>query len=96
VNHERSRAYVRVTRTLRELGPAKLLPAEVARIRSAADTLIFATDVSDDPAHAAVVDAYALRAELVASGRWTDARAGRLLDDLWSCGPGLELERAAA
>jgi hypothetical protein len=96
VNRERSRAYARVTQTVRELGPAKLLPTEVARIRAAADTLVFARDVVDDPAHAAVVDAYALRAELVASGRWTVARAGRLLDDLWSCGPGLELERAAA
>jgi hypothetical protein len=35
-------------KTLRELGPAKLLPAEQERIRSAADALVFSSSVATD------------------------------------------------
>jgi hypothetical protein len=44
---ERTQAYGRVIRTLEDLGPAKLLPAEQDRIRDAADNLIFAADIDD-------------------------------------------------
>ena len=37
MTNERSKAYGRVIRTLRDLGPTKLLPAEQARIRDVAD-----------------------------------------------------------
>jgi hypothetical protein len=94
---QRARAYGRVTRTLRDLGPAKLLPAEQARIRNAADTLVFCADLDSCPAaRAELADLYTLRDHLVASGRWTPERASRLLDDVWACGPGLDVPLAAA
>ena len=49
MTNERTQAYGRVVQTLDELGPTKLLPAEQARIRDAADNLIFAGDL-DEPA----------------------------------------------
>ena len=42
MTNERTQAYGRVVKTLDELGPSKLLPAEQARIREAADCLFFA------------------------------------------------------
>ena len=85
---DRARAYARVTRTLRELGPAKLLPAEQDLIRHAVDTLIFSADLHGDPsARAACSDIHALRERLVASGRWSAHRADELVDDVWSVGP---------
>ncbi len=45
MTNERTQAYGRVVQTLAELGPTKLLPGEQARIRDAADTLIFACDL---------------------------------------------------
>ena len=82
---DRTRAYGRVVKTLDDIGPAKLQPAEQARIREAADTLIFAAD--PDEAFAALEDVDALAGHLAASGRWTAERAQRLLDDLVACGP---------
>jgi hypothetical protein len=80
---ERSQAYGRVVGTLTELGPAKLLADEQARLRDAADTLLF----SEESAAAALRDAHALVEHLIASGRWTEERARRLEDDLAACGP---------
>jgi hypothetical protein len=82
----RARAHARVTRTLRDLGPAKLLPAEQARIRLAADTLVFCAGPGAD-ALAARADMAELCGHLVGSGRWLLERADELLDDLWACGP---------
>jgi hypothetical protein len=82
---ERTQAYGRVIRTLEDLGPAKLLPAEQERIRDAADNLIFAAE-SDD-ADATLADVEALAEHLVASGRWTAERAEQLVADLAACGP---------
>jgi hypothetical protein len=94
---QRARAYKRVMTTLAELGPAKLLKSEQARIRSAADTFVFCADLVDDArARATFQDIYALSDHLVDSGRWTAERARQLTDDLWSCGPGLPMARAAA
>jgi len=85
MNSDRTQAYGRVVKTLDELGPAKLQPAEQERIRDAADTLIFAADL--DQARVAMEDLDALAERLVASGRWSDERAARLVDDVLACGP---------
>jgi hypothetical protein len=85
MNSERTQAYGRVMKTLEDLGPAKLQPAEQDRIREAADTLIFAAGF--DEARAAMEDVDALTEHLVASGRWTSERAQALLQDLLGCGP---------
>ena len=82
---ERTQAYGRVVKTLEDIGPTKLLPAEQDRIREAADTLIFAADMDD--ARVALEDIHALSEHLVESGRWSDTLAERLVEDLLSCGP---------
>jgi hypothetical protein len=90
MNNQRARAYARVTRTVNELGPAKLLPSEQSRIRHAADTMLFCADLSHDrSARTEFADVDLLREHLVASGRWSEQRAAELVDDLWACGPGL-------
>lgn len=85
MNSERTQAYGRVMKTLEDLGPAKLQPAEQDRIRDAADTLIFAAGF--DEARTALEDVDTLCEHLVASGRWTTERAQELLQDLLGCGP---------
>ena len=82
---ERTQAYGRVVKTLEDIGPAKLQPAEQDRIREAADTLIFAADPAD--AGRALADVETLAAHLVASDRWTAERADGLVRDLEACGP---------
>ena len=85
MNSERTIAYGRVVRTLDDLAPTKLQPVELARIREAADTLIFAATPEDTAA--AVTDIRALAAHLVASGRWSEERAEALVRDVEACGP---------
>ena len=85
MNTERTQAYGRVVKTLDEIGPTKLQPAEQARVREAADTLIFAADLDD--ARAAMADVDSLAEHLVASDRWSEERARQLVDDLLACGP---------
>jgi hypothetical protein len=85
MNSERTQSYGRVVKTLDELGPTKLQPAEQERIREAADTLVFAADL--DEARAALEDVDALAEHLVASGRWSEERARQLAEDLLGCGP---------
>jgi polyhydroxyalkanoate synthesis regulator phasin len=82
---ERTQAYGRVVQTLEDLGPSKLQATEQERIREAADTLIFASDL--DEARAALEDVDALAEHLVATGRWSDERADQLVQDLLACGP---------
>jgi hypothetical protein len=86
MNSDRTHAYGRIVKTLEDLGPAKLLDAEQARIREAADTLIFA-EGADRDVIAAVEDVRALADHLAESGRWTEERAAKLVDDLAHCGP---------
>jgi hypothetical protein len=94
---KRTQAYRRVTSTLRELGPSKLLDDEQDRIRSAADTLIFSSNLSEDvAARDALEDAGRLCRALVESGRWTQPTATQLVDDIFECGPEHELELKAA
>jgi hypothetical protein len=84
---ERAHAYGRVATLLRELGPAKLTPAE-QRIREAADELIFCGSiVTDERAQDAVRDVGTLGRHLVDAGRWSDRLAGRLLAAVYGCGP---------
>ena len=85
MNTERTQAYGRVVKTLEDLGPTKLQPAEQDRVREAADTLIFASGI--DETRAAMADVDALVEHLVASERWSDERARQLVDDLLACGP---------
>jgi polyhydroxyalkanoate synthesis regulator phasin len=85
MNAERTQAYGRVMKTLADLGPAKLLPAEQERIREAADTLVLSAEL--DEARAAIEDVEALAEHLVDSGRWTQERADELLADMLGCGP---------
>ena len=85
MTNERTLAYGRVVQTLTELGPTKLLPAEQARIRDAADNLIFASDL--DEARETLLDMGALAEHLLKSGRWLEERVDRLVADLLSCGP---------
>jgi hypothetical protein len=82
---DRTQAYGRVVKTLEDIGPAKLQPAEQDRIRDAADSLIFAADL--DEARTTLEDVDALVEHLVASGRWTSERAEQLAADLLACGP---------
>jgi hypothetical protein len=82
---DRTQAYGRVVKTLEDIGPAKLQPAELERIREAADELIFAADL--DEARHALADVEALAAHLSSSGRWTAERAEDLVRDLEACGP---------
>jgi hypothetical protein len=85
MNSDRTHAYGRVVKTLDELGPSKLQPAEMDRIRDAADTLIFAA--SPEESRPALDDVRELTEHLVAVDRWTDERAEQLLSDLEDCGP---------
>jgi hypothetical protein len=96
---KRTQAYRRIIHTLDELGPSKLLSTEQDRIRSAADNLIFSSDLREDvAAREALEDAGELCRALVESGRWEQVTATRLSNDLHECGPELpaQLERAAA
>jgi hypothetical protein len=93
----RASAYKRVIQTLRDIGPAKLWPAEVACIREAADALLFCRDLADEDAKEAVASVMALGDHLVDAERWTAERVQRLVDDVWWCGPreGLRIPVAA-
>jgi hypothetical protein len=82
---DRTQAYGRVIKTLGDLGPSKLQPAEQERIREAADNLIFAAEI--DEAAATLADVEELAEHLVASERWTAERADQLVSDLLACGP---------
>lgn len=85
MNSERTQAYGRVVKTLEDIGPTKLQPAELERVRQAADTLIFAAGVEET--REAMADIDVLAEHLVASDRWSEERARQLVDDLLACGP---------
>jgi hypothetical protein len=94
MTNNRTQAYGRVVKTLDELGPSKLLASEQARIRAAADTLIFASDVEET--RDSLRDIGKLAEVLVASGRWLEESVDRLIEDLLGCGPTQVPESAAA
>jgi hypothetical protein len=97
MNSLRATAYRRVVKTLRDLGAAKLWPAEQACIREAADALLFCRDLDDSDARHAVAAVTVLADDLIDAQRWTPVRAMQLLDDIWACGPSaaLDVPRAA-
>jgi hypothetical protein len=82
---EQAQAYGRIMKTLEDIGPAKLQPAEEQRIRDAADNLLFAADL--DEARSALDDVDALAEHLIGSGRWTTERTTELVQNLQACGP---------
>ena len=82
---ERTQAYGRIIKTLEDIGPAKLQPAEEQRIRDAADNLLFAADL--DEARDTLTDVDALAEHLIGSGRWTNERTTELVQNLQACGP---------
>ena len=85
MTNERTLAYGRVVQTLAELGPTKLLPGEQARIRDAADTLIFAASLEE--ARDSLRDMGSLAEHLLNSGRWLEERVDTLIADILACGP---------
>ena len=85
MNSERTEAYGRVLRRLADVGASMLHAPEQARIRDAADTLIFSATLDD--ARAALEDVDALCEHLVATGRWTEESAAELANELLACGP---------
>jgi hypothetical protein len=88
MTNERTTAYRRVLDTLEQLGPSKLLPDEQDRIRYAADSLIFCSELErDDAALEALSDIELLCQALFDSGRWEPVIAARLEDDVVQCGP---------
>jgi hypothetical protein len=94
---ERSNAYTRVMKTLEDIGPSKLLETEQQRIRYAADNLLFSTDLNSDVAACdALEDVAALCRALIESGRWEQATAARLVDDISECGPASAIVLQAA
>jgi hypothetical protein len=75
------------------MGPSKLWSDEQDRIRYAADTLIFSSDlVQDSAARDALEAAGRLCTALVESGRWESITAARLASDLSECGPEPQLD----
>jgi hypothetical protein len=93
MTNPRATAYRRVLQTIRDIGPAKLWPAEQACIREAADALLFCHDLGlDADAHAAVAAVTRLADDLIDAERMTPVSGHRLLDDIWACGPSAVLE----
>lgn len=93
---ERAKAYRRVVTMLREIGPASLWPSEEARIREAADTLLFCRDLDAEEARTALAAVGTITDSLIDAGRWTSSRARGVLDDIWACGPGAAMPEAVA
>jgi hypothetical protein len=94
---ERTLAYRRVMKTLKELGPSKLLDPEQDRVRHAADNLIFSVNLAQDvAAREALDDVERLCRALTESGRWEQVTADRLVSDISACGPGEPAELKAA
>jgi hypothetical protein len=94
---ERADAYRRVIETLGDVGPSRLHGDEQDRIRRAADDLIFSRDLMEDvAARQALEDVERLCRAFVDSGRWDEAPAMRLAEDVSQCGPTLLPELRAA
>ena len=84
---ERAEAYGRVMHHLTELGGTQLQPAEVERLREAADTLLFCEDPRGEEARAATASAETLVEHLIEVDRFTEERGHAVLRDLGECGP---------
>ena len=84
---DRARAYGRLMHTIEEVGPSKLQPVEVARLREAADTLLFSEDPTAPGVREALDDVESLARHLEETERWTEERAAELVDAVAECGP---------
>ena len=84
---ERSQAYGRVMRRLEDATGVKLHDAEIAIIRDAADTLLFAQRLDEPGAAESLLLVERLMHDLAESGRWTTESAQALADDVNGCGP---------
>jgi hypothetical protein len=79
---ERAPAYQRVSQTLKETGPGKLLGDEQKR-SARPQTILCRRDLAQDaPARAAMADIERLCRALPGSARWEKAAAMRLADDV--------------
>jgi hypothetical protein len=88
VTSRRAEAYGRVVRILSGPDGQELRPEELARIRTAADSLVFCDDVElDSDARDAADEIADLAVELVESGRWDEDTAEALVSDVLACGP---------
>ncbi len=88
VTSRRAEAYGRVVRILNGPDGEELRPEELARIRTAADSLVFCDDVElDSDARDAADEIADLAVELVESGRWDEDTAEALVSDVLACGP---------
>jgi hypothetical protein len=86
---DRSIAYGRVMKTLADMGPAKLQPAEQEIVREAADAMFFADDLDGNVSAAEALSRLGrLAAQLVEANRWLFDTADRLVHDVEACGPG--------
>ena len=74
-------------RTLADLGPSKLLPAEQEQLRETAEALFFCESSDDRHAIDALTAAVEHVRHLVGSDRWTQERGAELVADLEACGP---------
>ncbi len=88
---ERSQAYGRVMRRLTDVSGVKLHDAEVAIVRDAADTLLFASSPQQPEAVEALMLVERLMSDLAESDRWTAESAQALADDVAGCGPALQV-----
>ena len=79
---ESTDAYGRAMRRLRRTGEAELHANERDALREACDALIF----GDDDAQSRLTAAREVCESLVGSGRWTEDRAGSLLEEIEACG----------
>ncbi|MEA2124583.1 MAG: hypothetical protein QOI80_1365 [Solirubrobacteraceae bacterium] len=86
---ERSQAYGRVMRRIGDATGVKLHDAEIAIIRDAADTLLFAGSAHDSGAAEALLLVERLMHDLAENDRWTTESAQALADDVAGCGPAL-------
>ena len=93
---ERAKAYRRVVTMLREIGPASLWPSEEARIREAADMLLFCRDLDAEEARTAFAAVGTITDSLIERGAVDQLARARFLDDIWACGPGAAMLEAVA
>ncbi|MGI8748978.1 MAG: hypothetical protein ACR2J6_00215 [Thermoleophilaceae bacterium] len=88
MNSERTQAYGRVMKTLRDLSESKLHPSEQETVREAADALLFCRTMAEDPAaEQALSELYELTEQLVENDRLSSGAAIELTADVEACGP---------
>jgi hypothetical protein len=88
VNAERTQAYGRVMKMLRDLSESKLHADEQQTVREAADSLIFCESLAEDQAaEQALSDLYEMTDRLVESDRLSPEATIELTAEVEACGP---------